>query len=54
MNAFVLALKNAASFTLTNGIGNLIAFLGKVFIALANTVVAYFMITSTNTIKEDL
>lgn len=44
VNAFILALKNAATFFITNGVGSLIYFLGKMSICLANTFIGYFMI----------
>lgn len=45
MAAFVLALKNSASFVITNGIGTLIQFLGKLGISVGNTLVGYVMVT---------
>ena len=43
MSAFVLALKNSASFFITNGVGALIGFIGRMSIAGANTFLAYLM-----------
>lgn len=45
MQAFILALKNAASFFITNGIGAFIFFLGKCTISILNTAVGYCIIT---------
>jgi hypothetical protein len=45
MQAFVLALKNAASFFITNGIGALIYFLGKTCISITNTAIGYMLIS---------
>ena len=44
MAAFVLALKNASSFFITNGIGSLIHLLGKASIIIANVILGYFII----------
>ena len=44
MAAFALALKNAASFVITNGVGTLICFLGKVTISAVNTVIGYILV----------
>lgn len=44
MAAFALALKHSASFVITNGIGTLICFLGKLTISLVNTLLGYFML----------
>lgn len=44
MAAFALALKNSASFVITNGIGTLICFLGKLTISISNTLLGYFML----------
>jgi hypothetical protein len=44
MSAFVLALKNAASFFITNGVGSLIHLLGKGCIIVANVFIGFFML----------
>ena len=44
MSAFVLALKNASSFFITNGIGSLIHLLGKGCIIVANIFVGFIML----------
>jgi len=44
MAAFALALKNAGSFVITNGVGSLIGFLGKVTISVLNTVIGYLLV----------
>ena len=54
MQAFVLALKNAASFFITNGIGNFIYFLGKTTISLGNTAIGYVLITYVPDFEEDI
>lgn len=54
MAAFVLALKNSGSFVITNGIGTLIQFLGKMGIATGNTLLSYLMLTQIPSIKESV
>jgi len=54
MAAFVLALKNLATFTITNGIGGLIFFLGKMTISMINTLIGYLLITNIESFKEDI
>ena len=54
MAAFVLALKNAATFFITNGIGSLIFFLGKMTISIINTGLGYILITNIESFKEDI
>jgi hypothetical protein len=54
MAAFVLALKNAATFFITNGIGSLIFFLGKMTISIINTSIGYLLITHIESFKEDI
>jgi len=54
MAAFVLALKNAATFFITNGIGSLIQFLGRVTISIANTLVGYLIINNVPEFVEDI
>jgi hypothetical protein len=54
MAAFVLALKNLATFTITNGIGSLIFFLGKMTISIFNTLIGYILITNVESFKEDI
>jgi hypothetical protein len=43
MSAFILALKNASSFFVTNGIGSLIHLLGKGSIVTANVFIGFFL-----------
>lgn len=50
--AFVLALKNAAQFMITNGVGSLIYLLGKFSIAIGNTLIGYLLITHVPQLKE--
>ena len=52
MAAFILALKNSGSFMITNGIGGLISFLGKMTIACSNTVIGYIICTQIDSMKE--
>lgn len=54
MQAFILALKNAASFFITNGIGAFIYFLGKATIAIVNTAIGYVLITYVPDFEEDI
>lgn len=54
MQAFVLALKNAASFLITNGIGGFIYLLGKVTISVVNTAIGYLLITYIPDFEEDI
>mmetsp|Transcript_5755 Transcript_5755/g.9854 ORF Transcript_5755/g.9854 Transcript_5755/m.9854 type:complete len:137 (-) Transcript_5755:41-451(-) len=54
MGAFVLALKNSATFFITNGIGTLIFFLGKMSICIANTFIGYLIITKVPQFVEDI
>lgn len=54
MQAFVLALKNAGSFFITNGIGNLIYFLGKACISIVNTTIGYLLISCVPTFEEEI
>lgn len=54
MNAFILALKNAASFFITNGIGAFIYFLGKATISIVNTAIGYLLITYIPDFEEDI
>jgi len=50
--AFILALKNASTFLITNGVGTLIFFLGKMVVALANTLIGYIIITKAPQFEE--
>lgn len=54
MQAFILALKNAASFLITNGIGTFIYFLGKATISVVNTAIGYLLITYVPDFEEDI
>lgn len=44
MNAFLLVLKNSGTFFVSEGIGSIFIFLGKVFIAVANTALCYLIL----------
>ena len=50
----MLALKNAATFFITNGIGSLIFFLGKMTISIINTAIGYLLITHVESFKEEI
>jgi hypothetical protein len=50
--AFILALKNAATFFITNGVGSLIYLLGRFTIALGNTFIGYLIITNAAEFEE--
>jgi hypothetical protein len=52
MNAFSLALKHSGSFFVTNGIGTLISFLGKISIAVVNCLVAMLMLAEIKSVAE--
>lgn len=54
LNAFTLALKNAATFIITNGIGGLIRFLGRITICICNTFLGYLLINYEENLKEDI
>lgn len=54
MNAFSLALKHSGSFLVTNGIGSLISFLGKISIAVANSLVCYLLMTQVESIADTI
>jgi choline transporter-like protein 2/4/5 len=54
MQAFALALKHSGSFMVTNGIGALIGFLGKMTISIANVFLGYVMITNISEISDSL
>jgi choline transporter-like protein 2/4/5 len=54
MAAFVLALKNSGSFVITNGIGALIGFLGKITITAGNVFIGYLMLTNISGLKDEL
>ena len=54
MAGFVLALKHSSSFLITNGIGSMIGFIGKVTIATGNTFIGYLLITKTKLIADEI
>jgi hypothetical protein len=54
MSAFILALKNASSFFITNGIGSLIHLLGKGAIVTANVFIGFFMLRTLPEFREGL
>ena len=47
LSACALALKNSATFVITNGIGYLLSFLGKMSIAVGNTCIGYLIINQS-------
>lgn len=53
-SAFCLALKNSTTFMITNGIGTMMRFLGRVSICLANTFIGYLIIENVSDLKEDI
>jgi hypothetical protein len=53
MASFTLALKHSGSFIITNGIGMMISLLGKMTIAVANTLIGYLIIRETIPVKEN-
>lgn len=54
MAGFVLALKHSGSFIITNGIGSMIGFIGKVTIATGNTFIGYLLLTQTKLIADQI
>jgi hypothetical protein len=54
MAGFVLALKHSGSFVITNGIGGIIGFIGKVTIATGNTFIGYLLITKSKLISTEI
>jgi hypothetical protein len=44
MNAFLLVLKNSGTFFVSEGIGTVFIFIGKIFIAVANTAGCYLIL----------
>ena len=52
--AFTLALKNAATFLITNGVGGLIRFLGRITICVVNTFIGQMIIKMDPDLKEDI
>jgi len=54
MAGFVLALKHSGTFLITNGIGILISFLGKLAISVCNTLIGYILVTATQEIAREL
>lgn len=54
MASFSLALKHSGSFFITNGIGMLISMLGKLSIAIGNTLIGYLMLSKIETVAVNL
>ena len=54
MAACALAIKHSGSFLITNGIGMLISFLGKITIAVVNTMIGYLFLTQIQSIKSSI
>ena len=52
--AFTLALKNAGTFFITNGVGGMIRILGRFAICIANTFLGYILISYQADLKEDI
>ena len=51
INGFILVLKNRGTFFISEGLGALFIFLGKIFISVANTLIAYAILTYWTYIK---
>jgi len=54
MAAFCLALKHSHSFVITNGVGWLITFIGKMTISLGNTFLGYMFVMWFTTMGDDV
>ena len=54
MAAFALALKHSGSFIITNGIGTLICFLGKLTISIGNVCIGYLFLRYLPAIADSL
>ena len=51
MAGFALAVKHSVSFIITNGIGNLISFLGKTSIAAGNAFISYLILSEAKSFQ---
>ena len=54
INGFVLILKNSASFIFTGGLGALFNFIGKLFVCILNTFIAYLLLIELPELTEEL
>lgn len=54
MNAFLIILKNAATFSITAGLGAIFIFLGKLTITVGNTLVCYLIMINWAEINDTL
>lgn len=54
MNAFLLVLKNSGTFFVSEGIGSIFIFLGKIFISVANTAGCYLLLTNWKEMNENI
>jgi hypothetical protein len=54
MNAFLLVLKNSGTFVVSEGIAGVFIFLGKVFIAVANTGICYLILTQWHELSDKI
>jgi len=54
MNAYTLALKNSSTFFITDGIGGMIRFLGKLTICITNTLLGYLLITYETNLNKNI
>ena len=52
--AFTLALKHSSTFLMTNGIGALLRFLGRITICMTSTLFGYLIINLQSDIREDI
>ena len=53
-NSFLLILKNAATFTITAGLGTIFIYLGKLTITVGNTLVCYLIMTNWENIYKHI
>ena len=54
MNAFLLVLKNSGTFFISEGIGSIFIFLGKIFISVGNTLGCYLILTKWKEMNENI
>lgn len=53
-SAYCLSLKNSSSFMITNGIGSLMRFIGRVSICVVNTFIGYLILNKVSNLKQDI
>ena len=54
INGFLLVLKNAATFTITSGLGSIFIYLGKISITIMNSCVAYAILVTWPSLKKEI